>query len=57
MDEIRLPQNVVNRFGRRWTARFAQMLIGKVRNTHPCRFADAAIRSDRRRSGGCWSDP
>jgi hypothetical protein len=26
MDEIRLPQHVVNRFERRWTARFAQML-------------------------------
>lgn len=23
MDEIRLPQHVVNRFERRWTARFA----------------------------------
>ena len=26
MDEIRLPQHVVNRIERRWTARFAQML-------------------------------
>ena len=26
MDEIRLPQHVVNRFERRWTAEFAQMV-------------------------------
>jgi hypothetical protein len=26
MDEIKLPQHVVNRIERRWTARFAQML-------------------------------
>jgi hypothetical protein len=28
MDEIRLPHHVVDRFERRWTARFAQMLKG-----------------------------
>jgi hypothetical protein len=28
MNEIRLPQHVVNRFERRWTAGFAQMLEG-----------------------------
>jgi hypothetical protein len=26
MDETRLPQHVVNRFERRWSARFPQML-------------------------------
>jgi hypothetical protein len=25
MDEIKLPQHIVNRIERRWTARFAQM--------------------------------
>jgi hypothetical protein len=31
MDEIRLPQHVVNRFERRWTAILAQMLEGRQR--------------------------
>jgi hypothetical protein len=29
MDEVKLPQHVVNRFERRWTAKFAQMLQGR----------------------------
>jgi hypothetical protein len=29
MDEIRVPQHVVNRFERRWTTRLAQMLEGR----------------------------
>ena len=36
MDEIRLPQHVVNRIERRWTARFAQMLDdGNVQSARP----------------------
>jgi hypothetical protein len=31
MDEIRVPQHVVDRFERRWTARLAQMLEGRQR--------------------------
>jgi hypothetical protein len=31
MAEIRVPQHVVNRFERRWTARLAQMLEGRQR--------------------------
>ena len=40
MDEIKLPQHVVNRIDRRWTARFAQM--PDVRST------DVAIARKRR---------
>jgi hypothetical protein len=29
MDEIRLPQHVVDRIGRRWAARFGRMAAGK----------------------------
>jgi hypothetical protein len=29
MDEIKLPQHIVNRIERRWTARFAQMPEGR----------------------------
>ena len=46
MDEIRLPQNVVNRFGRRWTARFAQMLIGSPKHAPlPVRGCGNPLRS------------
>jgi hypothetical protein len=34
MDEIRVPQHVVNRFERRWTARLAQMLECRQRLEH-----------------------
>ena len=30
MDEIKLPHHVVNRFERRWTARFAKTLEGRL---------------------------
>ena len=59
MDEIRLPQHVVNRFERRWKARFAQM--PEVRQPPERRLrrhrTEATILSDRRRYGGCWKDP
>ena len=34
MDEIKLPQHVVNRIERRWTVRFAQMLEDWQRPEH-----------------------
>ena len=48
MDEIRLPQHVVNRFERRWTARFAQMLEEWQRPEHaplPVRGCGDPLRS------------
>jgi hypothetical protein len=48
MDEIRVPQHVVDRFERRWTARWRRCWKAGNVWTAP---ADATIRSDRRRSG------
>src|SRR5665213_492854 len=41
MDEIRLPQHVVNRIERRWASRFAQTLGGWL---HPERAPSPSIR-------------
>jgi hypothetical protein len=59
MDVIQLPQHIVNRIERRWTARFAQMPEGRQpleRRRHRHRTEDS-ILSDRRKSGVCWKDP
>lgn len=46
MDEIKLPHHVVNRFERRWTARFAQMLEGRSQPGARCsRGSDDPLRS------------
>lgn len=36
MDEIKLPHHLVNRFERRWTARFAQMPGGRPQPVARC---------------------
>jgi hypothetical protein len=53
MDEIRLPQHVVNRFERQWTARFTQMLEGWQRADH-ARFSPASPCDDPLRSPRVW---
>ncbi|MGY4298809.1 hypothetical protein ACVWXN_006904 [Bradyrhizobium sp. i1.4.4] len=46
MDEIKLPHHVVNRFERRWTARFAQMLDGRPQPVaRYCRGNEDPLRS------------
>ncbi len=46
MDEVKLPQHVVNRFERRWTARFAQMLQGRPQPVQRySRGSDEPLRS------------
>jgi hypothetical protein len=46
MDEIKLPHHVVNRFERRWTARFAEMLGSRPQPVARCPFgSDDPIRS------------
>ena len=46
MGEIKLPHHVVNRFERRWTARFAQTLEGRPQPVaRCCRGSDDPLRS------------
>ena len=57
MDEIRLPQHIVNRIERRW-ARFEQTL-GYWRHPERAPLSPAARNHDPLRSrkfGGCWRD-
>jgi hypothetical protein len=59
MDEIRLPQHIVNRIERRWESRLSQTL-GDWR--HPERAPyhpplGITIHFDHRKFGGCWRDP
>jgi hypothetical protein len=53
MDEIKLPQHIVNRIERRWTARFAQM--PGVRQPLECRCSSPSHGSfDPLRSPQVW---
>jgi ribosomal protein L32E len=56
MDEIRVPQHVVDRFERRWTTRFTQMLEDwrRPEGRSPVSICDDPLR--RRRSGVWWMD-
>jgi hypothetical protein len=45
MDEIRLPHHVVDRFERRWTGRFSQMLKGLQPRPRISRGGGDPIRS------------
>jgi hypothetical protein len=57
MDEIRLPQHIVNRIERRWASRFAQTL-GDWR--HPERAPSSPADGNHgplRKFGGCWRAP
>lgn len=45
MDEIKLPHHAVNRFERRWTARFAQMLEGRSTGARRWLGSDDPVRS------------
>ena len=59
MDEIRLPQRIVNRIERRWThALRSRSAIGDIRSArlyHPP--LGITIHFDHRKFGGCWGDP
>ena len=55
MDEIRLPQHIVNRIERRWESRFAQTLGDLATLYHPP--LGITIHFDHRKFGGCWRDP
>jgi hypothetical protein len=53
MDEIKLPQHVVNRIERRWTARFAQAEDWQRPERTPCyRPTEATILFNRCKFGG-----
>jgi hypothetical protein len=58
MNEIRLPQHVLNRIEQRWTARLAQMLEEKRRpeRTPSSPPTGITIHFDHRKFGGCWRD-
>ncbi len=51
MDEIKLPRHVLNRFERRWTARFAQMKGTRTFYANPAQHTGAQTRQALNRSG------
>jgi hypothetical protein len=59
MDDIRLPQHVLNRIEQRWTARLAQMLeVKRPLGERPLHLpTEITIHFDHRKFGGCWKGP
>ena len=54
MDEIKLPHHVMDRFERRWKARFAQILASRGSGGQP---AESMTPFNSRKFGGFWKGP